>query len=281
MIRLSRSPDPVSFRYHRGSRDYQEDSFGILTRGNRLLLGISDGMGGHSSGELASRWLIENLHRAFQKDLDIGPLIRETLNMTQEKIQSSGKDMGCTAVMVLIEREENRHQVSYTWIGDSRVYVFSGSGLRPPGNARKIGSRDNRVLWLITEDDSFVWGFLSSNELSLDDLTLHPNKNQLELSIHSNRPDIAVIAEKRIRSLTLHSRDRLLLCTDGVWETFVHQEEIISILSHPDPAKKMNEHLKRTQREDLLRDNNTCIISTLGEEIYSVKNWINKKKVKP
>lgn len=280
MIKFPGFIEPISYRFHKGNRAYQEDSFGVLSLNNKLLLAITDGMGGHSSGELASRWLIDELYLSFKEGLSNDEVICQSFDNTQKKIQNTGKDMGCTVVVAIIEKKDSYFDITYTWIGDSRIYALSKQAEKINEKARLIGSIKEQNFWLLTEDDSFVWGFFSSNELSLDELTLHPNKNQLELSIHSNRRDIASIGTKRIKKIKLELNDKLFLCTDGVWETFIYQKDIGSILSRKNAYNEMIDHLKVSQKNDLLKDNNTFIISEMEDQIFNNKSYINKKRVR-
>ena len=280
MIKFYKNPDPVSVLFQQGSRDYQEDSYGIFTRNSKAMLVVSDGMGGHTGGDLASRWLTEELYRGFIENNENEKIIYNGFFNSQKKIGQSGKDMGCTVVVAIIEPSESGYSISYTWIGDSRIYTLTGSAEKVTDNAKKLGHTDDKFLWLLTDDDSFVWGFLLNNELTVDEVTQHPNKNQLELSVHANENNIADVAVKRMRSLTLKNDDKLLLCTDGVWETFMLQKEIMRLLNTDNPYLEFVSHLKKSYKAGLLTDNNTFIMATLGETIFKQKNLINDRKVR-
>lgn len=257
---------PLYVSWNQGSREYQEDYFGVYSQNNRTLLVVTDGMGGHSSGDLASRWVVEELVEAFKKDQAVDQFVGNGIKQVLARMNDTGRDMGCTLVLGLLEREGDRYKFSYTWIGDSRVYL-EGSSEKPTDNAKAIDQKDDKTLWLLSDDDSFVWGFLLNNELTVDQLTQHPNKNQLEYSIHPRQEHVDEILTKRIRSCYLRECDKVLLCTDGIWESYLQQAEIMSHLNESNPKKAIDRHLKKALKEDRFNDNGTYILAEVGESI--------------
>lgn len=270
---------PLYVDWHQGSRDYQEDYFGVYSQNNRTLMVVTDGMGGHSSGDLASRWVVEELIEAFKKDPSIDQFIGNGIKQALARMNDSGKDMGCTMVLGLLEKEVDRFKFSYTWIGDSRIYLEGGSG-KPTDNAKAIDQKYDKTLWLLTDDDSFVWGFLLNNELTIDQLTQHPNKNQLEYSIHPRQEHIDEILCKRIRSCYIEENDRVLLCTDGIWESYLTQSEILDHLNDANPKKAIGDHLKKALKEERFNDNGTYILAGIGQQILDQQCLPGKKRSK-
>jgi protein phosphatase len=258
---------PLIVEWHQGPRDYQEDYFGVHSRNQKTLLVLADGMGGHSSGDLASRWTVEHLIEEFKSDQNFEKLIERGVKNVLDKMKESGKDMGCTLVVALLEKQDDHYQLSYSWIGDSRIYI-SGSTQKPTDNAKAIDQHDGSTLWLLSDDDSFVWGFYLNQEITIDQLTQHPNKNQLEYSIHPRQENVQDILMKRIRTLRLNPDDKVFLCTDGIWESFETQAEIIDHINGSDPKKSIQNHLKRAIKEERFNDNGTYILAEAGEKIF-------------
>ena len=208
---------PVFVDWQQGPRDYQEDYFGVSSKNDRVLLVVADGMGGHSSGDQASRWTVEQMVESFKTFETPEDVFGSSVRKVVKKMREAGKDMGCTLVVCYIEKEEDAYTLTYTWVGDSRLYLACGEE-KPSDNAKLIERGQDHTLWLLSDDDSFVWGFLLNNELTIDQLTQHPNKNQLEFSIHPRQEEIDTVILKRMRKVTLKSGDRVFLCTDGIWE---------------------------------------------------------------
>ena len=267
---------PLYVEWNQGPRDYQEDYFGVFSQNNRTLMVIADGMGGHSSGDLASRWTVEELVDGFKQSQDLEILINVSIEKILNKMKESGRDMGCTLVLAVIEKENDHYTIHYSWVGDSRLYLL-GSADRPTDNAKKIEERNNRILWLLSDDDSFVWGFFLNDELTIDQLTEHPNKNQLEFSIHPKQDNIGEIIVKRIRSFPVHEGDTILMCTDGLWESYRFQSEILEHMTVKNPQKTISNHLKKSARDERFNDNATYIMAeinkeTLKQECFPVKS---------
>jgi protein phosphatase len=268
---------PIYVDWQQGPRDYQEDYFGVSSDGSRSLLVVADGMGGHSSGDQASRWTVEELSEGFKKFTTPEDVFGSSIRKVVKKMREAGKDMGCTLVACYIEKKEDRYNLTYTWVGDSRLYLVAGDE-KPSDNAKIIDRGDGRNLWLLSDDDSFVWGFLLNEELTIDQLTQHPNKNQLEYSIHPRQEEIDVVILKRMRTVELKPGDRVFLCTDGVWESYPFQAEILSHITHKNPTKRIQGHLKTAMKDGRFADNGTYILAEMQEGIFNQECYPKKGK---
>jgi serine/threonine protein phosphatase PrpC len=264
---LKNGRSPVVVEWNQGGREYQEDYYAVFSKDNRTLLVAADGMGGHSRGDLASRWFVQALLDIFKQKKEVEEIFQQAITRTMAKIAQSGKDMGCTFTAAVIEKEGERRKLSYTWIGDSRLYLAGGPD-KPSDNAKKIHQAGETNLWLLTDDDSFVWGFYLNNELTIDQITQHPNKNQLEISLHPRQQNAADIAIKRIRRLYLEENDRLFLCTDGVWEAYETQGDLLEQMTDQDPGNALRHHLEIALQNDLLKDNATFILAETTGAIF-------------
>jgi len=266
---------PLIVEWNQGPREYQEDYYGVFNKDKKTLLVIADGMGGHTGGDLASRWTVEELGNTFGEFKDVEALFETSTRKVLARMKDSGKDMGCTLVAALIEKENGRYKLTYTWIGDSRLYLLSSGG-KPSDNAKVIDKKNNQTLWLLTDDDSFVWGFYLNNELTIDQLTQHPNKNQLEFSIHPRQKSVDSILIKRLRTVYLEENDKVFLCTDGIWESYLSQSQILTHMNDSYPGKTIQSHLKKALRENQFNDNGTFILAEMSDKLFS-QNCIPQK----
>jgi serine/threonine protein phosphatase PrpC len=206
--------------WEKGKKEYQEDYYGVYSKDNRVLFAAADGIGGHSWGHLASRWMVEELVKAFLENTNAAEMFRCGVEKAVSRMEAYEKDMGCTFTASIIEQVQAKFKLSYSWIGDSRLYLLSSNinNKMPPG-AKEITRMKNRIFWLLTEDDSFVWGFLQKGELTLDQITQHPDKSYLERSVHPGQKNLSVLAERRAKTIDIDKHDTIFLCTDGIWET--------------------------------------------------------------
>ena len=172
-------------------RGHNEDSFLLRTP----LFVVSDGMGGHAAGEVASSIAVETVgERApgTADDVLLGAAV-EAANMAviEAAEQGIGKPgMGCTVTSVLIEK--NKMAVAH--VGDSRAYVLRQG-----------------TLVRVTHDHSYVEELVDSGQITADEARTHPSRSIITRALGSD-PDM--YADHF--SLEVNDSDRVILCSDGL-----------------------------------------------------------------
>jgi protein phosphatase len=178
---------------------------------------IADGIGGQPAGALASALSVEAArlvldsslfgHRQSSDDV-VALLIAATCAAQERVLQSSLSNkewerMGSTLLLACVSGDE----LFVAHLGDVRCYVL-----------------DSSRLTQITEDHSLVSDLVKDGRLSPAEARFHPQKGVISRAIgmiHSADPDI--------NQRTLKNGDRVLLCSDGLWES-ISDEEIRSVL---------------------------------------------------
>ena len=235
------------FQSHVGQiREVNEDSVMTLTMANMFegnhaaaigVFAVSDGIGGHEAGEVASRQAIEVLaagilDRVFKfavsgKDKFRDNYLQESLEKAVHKANRevlnakhrSGNDMGATLTAVLI----HRNKAIIANVGDSRTYLWR-----------------NAELEQITNDHSLVASLIKAGELSPEDIYTHEQKGVIYRSL-GNKPQLEVDTF----TLLLRPEDYLILCCDGVWE-MIRDEGIEAVLAATDdPQLACDEMVRR------------------------------------
>lgn len=196
-------------------RDHNEDSLIIVKNNdNEVLLAVSDGMGGHSAGEVASSITINYLGKHFRETFvnmsknDAIEWIRNsaseinTLIFQHEKTHPESKGMGATLVLAIVTRE----YILFGNIGDSSGFVM----------------KDER-LHKVTYDHTLVNLLVSAGELSQEEAKEHPKKNVLMKALGANDPiEIDIFdCDMDINSI--------LLCSDGL-TNMLEKDKIESVL---------------------------------------------------
>lgn len=194
---------------------------------------VADGIGGHEAGEVASRAAVQALGLNAMQTL-FGPLLQDEplpWEALQERVKAvvysanlrllnlryqagANNNMGCTLAAALIRD----HQAILVNVGDSRVYLMRQG-----------------TLAQISKDHSLVAQMVENGQLTDDEAQHHPQKNVITRSL-GDKPDLEV----DLFPVDLGEGDRLLLCSDGLWEMLTRDmiEEVL--LSHHDPQSACN-----------------------------------------
>ena len=172
-------------------RAHNEDSFLALAP----TFAVSDGMGGHAAGEVASAIAVSVISKnapAHADDLLLGAAI-EKANAAVIEGAATGKGkpgMGCTASAISIE--QNKMAVAH--VGDSRVYLLH-----------------NGALVRLTHDHSYVEELVDAGEITADEARVHPSRSVITRALGSD-PDM--YADHF--TIDVSAGDRVLICSDGL-----------------------------------------------------------------
>lgn len=199
-------------------RSHNEDNFvASLELG---LFGVADGMGGHASGEIASRTALESLVEAVRgriKELRqlveenaekhrkkiislMDSVIQQTARAVYELSQSKASSRGMGTTLSVLLTLGNKALVAH--VGDSRVFLL----------------RDNQFTQL-TEDHSLVREQLRLGLITEEEAERSPYKNVITRAVGASdsvEPDIMMI--------DLQPNDRFLVCSDGLHGYFEEPE---------------------------------------------------------
>ena len=194
-------------------RQANEDAHGQGEVGHGRLFVVADGMGGHQSGDVASRLAVKSILEMFRDSTAIDPSRRlmEALKSAHDRImarqgQRTGRDrMGTTAVALYITAD----LAYYAWVGDSRIYLV----------------RDGQ-LSAITRDHTVGRELLERGVLSFEELVAHPDGHKLSRALGM---DNQWHPEAAPTPLALETGDMFLLCTDGLYRR-VPEGDVLSVM---------------------------------------------------
>ncbi|MBN1230345.1 MAG: Stp1/IreP family PP2C-type Ser/Thr phosphatase [Anaerolineales bacterium] len=201
---------------------------------------VADGVGGHQGGEIASKITVDTVFDSLRSFLEkyesrdarplpikssslsestiinhfslLEPKIRNAIaqanssiyeySIKEYGIETDGMGSTITCAMVY------NLQAVIANVGDSRTYLLRKG-----------------VLKQITEDHSYVAELVKHNFITPDSIYTHPHRNVITRSLgYSEEVEIDVY------SVFLEPGDKLLLCSDGLWEMVISEDEIKKII---------------------------------------------------
>lgn len=206
-------------------REHNEDNF-LVDRSLGLYV-VCDGMGGHAAGDVASALAVRTFHDEVKKDAemlkdyaagttgvgkvskrDITAMLEFAVNRASTKVyQEANQDqkkrgMGTTLVAVAIAGQT----AFIIYVGDSRLYLL----------------RDG-VLEQLTEDHNVYNELIKRKKMPREKVEKLAQKNAITRAVgvyEHVEPDSLV--------LDLVAGDRLLLCSDGLYQYFEDDLDMLS-----------------------------------------------------
>ena len=223
-------------------RKLNEDSFNSTSsKGvHGSLFVVCDGVGGHKAGEIASRYASKKLSQYFFKSSqdNISIRLKEAIKQINNDIyQASQKDnskkgMGTTVVAAYLFK----NKLYLANVGDSRAYLIRNSTIKK-----------------LTTDHSWVEEKVKEGVITRTEARIHPKKNVITRCIGY---DYNVEVDTYIYELK--EGDRIILCTDGLWDE-LNDLEIKKILSESRNIKDAISNLIKEANIRGGKDNITCV----------------------
>lgn len=230
-----------------GARDYQEDSFGFssVKKADIDAYGftavVADGMGGLGGGAQVSAYVVSSmLEMQKNRDVQMPPQIylSQALCTVNRQVLANGIKGGSTAVVVMCTPKG----IHWCTAGDSRVYLFR-----------------EHALTMLNEDGDYMNRLMEqviSGEVSIDEVEEDRQKDALAqyIGYHGElKPD------GNTKALVPEKTDKLLLCSDGVYNA-LGTEELGEALAKP--AAEAAEEIQRRVYEKgyTNQDNFTAVV---------------------
>ena len=187
---------------------------------------VADGMGGHQSGEVASKLAAKAVSRELMDRL-FGPILYEKQTPTDAKMnewiksavnqaqtlihqQVPGGGTTLTLAITIGDRIYSAH------VGDSRLYLVGKGG----------------QLTLKTKDHSLVKRLVDLGEISAQEAKIHPQRNVLYRALGQEDG-----LEPDLDQFSLEVGERLMICSDGLWGV-LEEAQLECILKAASPLDK-------------------------------------------
>lgn len=230
-------------------RSNNEDAYGIYPELSLFI--VSDGLGGHAGGEVASRLAVDTIresiapacvgHAVIRGDI-VEAIKRANRRITEEvKKEPHLRDMGTTAVVVRIEGDK----AIIAHVGDSRAYVIR-----------------NDVISQITKDHTVVEEYVRIGLLAPQDAQYHPYRHILSRVLGTSG-DVEVDTS----NIKLKVGDTLILCTDGLTNMVIDREILYAVLDLRPFPEKITERLINLANKNGGIDNITVITICIVDQV--------------
>lgn len=237
-------------------RSHNEDTALVLTAAHSGdegssafgLFIVADGMGGHLDGEIASSLaarvaahhivdqcylphLLSGQHGGAHANPSeiLAEAVQAANSAVMDQVPGGGTTLTCALLL--------GSQAFVAHVGDSRAYVVS-----------------ERELEQITHDHSVVNHLIESGQLPPDQAAIHPQKNVLYRAVGQSDE-----LEVNIHVREIAPGDRLLLCSDGLWD-MVSDDRVTGIVANAATLQTACDDLITTANQAGGRDNVTAIL---------------------
>jgi protein phosphatase len=224
------------------------------------LFVVADGMGGHASGEVASKMAVDIIRDYFKgmstnRPAQIGAYRKDCSDMTNhlgsairlanlaiyEASQNNPQWQGMGTTVAAAGVDGNRLSIAH--MGDSRVYLIRA------GNIEQL-----------TDDHSIVYEQVKREMITKEEAAKSEMRNILTRAV-----GISAEAEVDLDELTLVPNDILLLCSDGL-NGMVDDDTMLSVVEANDDPAAACEQLVSLANANGGKDNITVVVACIGKK---------------
>jgi PPM family protein phosphatase len=232
----------------KGGREKNEDRMGYCYTRDSGLFALADGMGGHPEGEVASQLALQTLAALFQRDAK--PTLADPLRFLHDAIiaghhqllrYATEKSLIDTPRTTLVACVLQGNAAYWAHCGDSRLYLVRGDKLIARTRDHSYSELQETLSQVVPVGERF-------------------NRNVLFTCLGSpGKPVVDTVGP-----LLLHSGDRILLCSDGLWGS-VNDSVITEQLARQSIADAVPELVEQALRNGGPKSDNVTILSVEWE----------------
>jgi len=217
-------------------RTHNEDNFSIVEESGLYI--VADGMGGHASGEVASKMAVDAMREFFAATANdperTWPYKMDRSKGYEENRLITGIKLANLRIFESAQRDSRQRGMGTTIV--SLFAVEDGVYLAHVGDSRVYRRRDGKLEQL-TEDHSLLNDYIKMKNLSADEIASFPHKNVIVRALGmKDTVQVDVHVEEPVLG------DVYLLCSDGL-SGMVKDEEISAIATSENDLDVMCEKL--------------------------------------
>lgn len=206
---------------NKGKRAINEDYLDVLVTPERLAFILCDGLGGHGSGDIASRFVVEQMKAGLEQNLSIeDSILKAQAGLLKLQIENRAKEAMKTTVTCLTIVG---NQARYGHVGDSRIYLFE------------------KGKYIMRSQDHSVPQMLACHgDIKEKEIRHHEDRNKLlkVMGIEWDRPKYQMV-----NNISTTKHTSFLLCSDGFWE-LIEEKQMCKTLKKSDTPKAWLENME-------------------------------------
>jgi protein phosphatase len=235
-------------------RNHNEDNFAIFAEYGLYV--VADGMGGHASGEVASKMAVDTLQEFFAATAD-DPERTWPYKMDRTKGYEENRLVTGIKLCNLRIYEQAQRNAKQRGMGTTLVALFAvedGIYVAHVGDSRVYRVRDEKIEAL-TEDHSLLNDYKKMKRLTEEEIANFPHKNVIVRALGMKD---TVKVDTRFEAP--RAGDTVLLCTDGLSGP-VTDEKIQEIVLNAPDLPTATSRLIEAANGNGGPDNVTCILA--------------------
>jgi serine/threonine protein phosphatase PrpC len=191
-------------------RGHNEDSYFLMAEHNLYM--VADGMGGHSSGEVASRMAVETVAQFFRDTAEdeefTWPYRLDSGSSYEENRFATGVKLANLRIHETAAQNARQRGMGTTVVGAH--FVRDGIIIGHVGDSRCYRIRGGEIA-LLTEDHSLLNDYIKMKGLTAAEAENFPHKNVILRAL-----GMKDTVQVDVRTETPELGDYYLLCSDGL-----------------------------------------------------------------
>jgi protein phosphatase len=209
-------------------RAHNEDNFSIIEEGGLYI--VADGMGGHASGEVASKMAVDSLKEFFESTANdperTWPYKMDRSRGYEENRLITGIKLANLRIYESAQRDSRQRGMGTTIV--SLFAVEDGVYVAHVGDSRVYRVRDGKIEQL-TEDHSLLNDYIKMRRLTPEEIANFPHKNVIVRALGMKD---TVKVDTRYEQP--RAGDVYVLCSDGLCGPISDDEILELVVEHQD-----------------------------------------------
>ncbi len=235
-------------------RTHNEDNFSILEDAGLYI--VADGMGGHASGEVASKMAVDSLKEFFaataQDPERTWPYKMDRSKGYEENRLITGIKLANLRIYESAQRDPRQRGMGTTIV--TMFAVEDGVYVAHVGDSRGYRIRDGKIEQL-TEDHSLLNDYIKMKRLTPEEIANFPHKNVIVRALGMKD---TVKVDTRFEQP--RAGDTYLLCSDGLSGP-VTDPDMLDIVQNSTDLKGAASRLIQRANEHGGPDNISCVLA--------------------